>query len=314
MVEQGNNILLGLNIDDNVIKVVRSIKSEQEYLFPNVFFGNLAYPINIETIKNRELIPEISTDIESLLSKNVVLEGDLSIALDRGLVLLKQISVDDDLSDAEILDHVEWELEQFLISSRDEYNVGFEKIARFQNNRHNILLVCVRTTIVNYLKDIFSQTSFNITCLDVDLLAQARAIKTLYSDKIDGLSALVSINGDGVSLMFLKNGEILSWSDLPGSADSLPGHEEQGEALVDIINSELDTKLKSLNVENGAEQLDVLFLDGNVNISLFSAFQSKNSAEIILVDPSEKTSDNGEDKSLLSENMLAAIGMSFVEE
>ncbi len=309
MAEQENNILLGLNIDEGTIKVVRSAKTEEGFKFPNVFSGNLAYPINIETIKNRELIPEISTDVNSLLAKNVVLEGDVSLALDRGLVLLKQISVDDDLSDAEILDHVEWELEQFLISSRDEYNVGFEKIARYQNNKHNILMVCVRTAIVDFLKDIFSQTSFNLSCVDVDLLAQAKAVNSLYEDKMDGLTALVSVQTDGIMLLLLKDGEILSWSDIPGS-EELDGSGEQGEALVDYINSELNTKLKSIDID-GVEKLGVLFLDGNVNISLFSSFQTKNSAEIILVDPSEKVSS--EDKSPLTDNMLAAIGMSIVE-
>lgn len=312
MAEQGNNILLGLNIDESAIKVVRSEKTEEGFKFPNVFSGSLAYPINIETIKNRELIPEISTDVNSLLAKNVVLEGDVSLALDRGLVLLKQISVDDDLSDAEILDHVEWELEQFLISSRDEYNVGFEKIARYQNNMHNILMVCVRTAIVDFLTDIFSQTSFNLSCVDVDLLAQAKAVNSLYEDKMVGLTALVSVQPDGILLLLFKDGEILSWSDIPGS-DELGGSGEQGDVLVDYINNELNTKLKSLDIE-GVEKLGVLFLDGNVNISLFSSFQTKNSAEIILVDPSEKvSSEEGEDKSSLTDNMLAAIGMSIVE-
>jgi Tfp pilus assembly PilM family ATPase len=313
MAEQGNNILLGLNIDEKAVRVVRSAKTDDGYQFPIVFSGNLAYPINIETIKNREMISEISTDVESLLSKNVVIEGDIGLALDRDLVLLKQISVDDDLSDAEILDHVEWELEQFLISSRDEYNVAFEKIARIQNNMQNILLVCVRTTIIDFLKDIFSQTIFNLTSVDVDLFAEARAIKAFYSDKMSGYSALISIHGEAVALLFLKDGEVLSWSDIPNSAEFLPGHNEQGEALVDLLNSELDTKLKSLGIEEGVDKLDVLFLDGKVDISLFSSFQSKNSAEIVLVDPYEKTPENGDDNPL-AENMLAAIGMSIVEE
>lgn len=311
MVTNGNENLLGLYINEDNLRVVTKEASEEKPRISNIFSGKLKTPLNIEAIKNRGLIPEISQNIEELLSKNITIAGNVNVAIDKSLVLLKKVTIDSDLTESEISDHVEWELEQFLISSRDYYNVGYEKGARGNNGTQNIIVACARLSVVDYIKDVFNQTPYSLTGMDINIFSASRALKALYQENLTGYTVLLTVEDSAIDIVILNDGKILTW----GAVDKTPENQDifysQNEALVDYLRTELSTLLL------GMEEIHIqtFFIDGNISTVFKAALQEEyDMAAILKVDIFQGLSETDRESFPVGpEGLLAAMGMNGTE-
>jgi hypothetical protein len=307
MAANGNDNLLGLYINENSLRAVSKETSDIKTKVSNVYSGPLSCPFNVETIRNRLLIPQVSQNIEELISKNIAIGGNVKLAIDKSLVLLKNVSVDSDLTEHEIKDHIEWELEQFLISSRDYYNVGYEQGAFDNNGTRHIIVACVRLSVVDYVKDLFSQTPYKLTGVDINLFAASRALRVLYQERLAGHTALLSIEENAIDVVILKDGNIVTWGEVNKTPENQEIFKSQNESLIDYLKTELATLLL------GMEEIEfqTIFIDGKANTVFKSALQDEyNMATIVQVDILKNITNADQGSySVGAEGILAAVGM-----
>lgn len=311
MAGNGSDLSVGLYIHENSIRAVISDFEDGEPHISGAYSGFLEYPLNVETVKNRDLVPAFSRQIEEQLSRNVAMAGNIRLAIDENLVLTKKISVDQDLTDEEIMDHVEWELEQFLIASRDQYNVGFERGAQIDNGLQQIIIVCARKILVDYLGDIFSSTPFTLSTLDVNLFSIQRSLKKLYPEQLGGLSLLMSFERDQIDLLLLKEGVLAAWGDIPRNSGGIDIFEHPESDLIGILKDEFQLVSPLLD----REKITTIFFDGNVESELIEniAIAADNPA-IVKIAAARSQLDGERPVKVGSESILAALGMTILNE
>ena len=177
------------------------------------------------------------------------------------MVLLKTLQVDPGLTDDELKSHLDWEVEQFIISPREEYNIAFE---RLNSNDERVAFVSIRSKVIDYIKAIFSQTRFNLQSVDVDLFAAIRGLNLNFV-KAKASYALLELAEKEMSFSLVHDNRFLCASEVKFPAKG-PGEMEIGEAtdaeLAKIIYDELNRLLQQEDVGFGVQDLRVVFACG----------------------------------------------------
>jgi Tfp pilus assembly PilM family ATPase len=249
------DILLGLTFVGKKLRAVELENSDGQSNIVTVAETPCDVPFDFSSIGSNENIPRFARAVNALVDEAGVRAKIALFALERRMVLTKKLKVDEGLSETEVKQHIEWELEQLLISSRDEYNVAFDRLGPCEEKFENIILVAVRKKIIEYLREIFSKTALKLSTVDVDLFA---AIRTLSKSLVGGphghgLSALVDFNNRGIDFALIQNGLYLSSSELSASAfeeNSAYPSEGEPEDIARMVNEEMD-RLVSSSFEHG---------------------------------------------------------------
>lgn len=225
------SIKLGISFSQDAIRFIEAEVWESRINITSIVQVSMPEPFDYTTIGDPDLIPQYAHAIDkSLENFNSAIQA-APLCLDRKLAIKKTFAVDKGLSEKEIRQHIEWELEQLLIAPRDEYNVGFEHAVLPHAKEDIIVFVALRKAIVNYIEEIFKKSRLDLISLDVDLFASIRALKQAYADKLKGLSALVEYNKTGIGFTLLLDGDYLLSDELPLLMEDSPYFEHPSDEL-----------------------------------------------------------------------------------
>ena len=235
------------------------------------------------------------------------------------MLLIKQFKMDLGLNEADLHQQVEWELSQILVSSRDEYNVGCERLGPTSGKLENVVVAAVRKSIVLYLKEIFMQTPLNLAGIDVDLFAAIRALSCTEEELPNGLTALVDINERGIDFSLINEGMYLNSSEisnLRANGDRMNFLEGSSEEIAKVVNDEIIRLLDNLDNTRIPKSLAKVYLTGDrVESDIIPHLQKlQGTAEIGFADPFRKIEKrlSAESESLIKlhpEMFLASVGM-----
>jgi Tfp pilus assembly PilM family ATPase len=248
-----NNIKLGLSFSGKVIRMVEAQKMAETLQIMNVAERAIETPFDFYSIENHDLIPIFANYISSLTNEAAIQGKKVSFALERRMAIIKRLIVDRDLSEINLRRHIEWELEQLLISPRDEYNVGFERMATLHRDYLNVVVVAVRKSIIEYLKKIFSQTTLDLANVDIDIFAMAKGIQGHFGKVPKGLIALIDLNDQAIDFTFVNDGIYIFSSELAVfqiNQKSIIYSNHNPEQITQIIAEELEKLLAQ--IKNGA--------------------------------------------------------------
>ena len=322
MALDGDKVVLGTSIFGKKLRFVEAQKWDGKVQLQQAAEADLSVPLDYYAIGNRDLIPKFAEEIQNHLSENGLKAKQAQVALERRLVHLKRLQVDENLNDAEVRQHVEWELEQLLISSRDDYNVGYEEIAKTKAGFRNIVVVAVRKAIIHFLKDVFDLTPLELATVDVDLFAAIRGLRGEAAGVPQGTAALIEFHDRGVDFVLMHNGLYITSSELPtfrNEAEQEKVLDGFGEDLAILVNDELTRLLKSFDSTLIPNMLEKIFLAGEkADSSIIPYLQNfQSTAEIVFADSFKNVKwDPMRDPSIVikesAEKFLAAVGMVLV--
>ncbi|MDZ7724527.1 MAG: pilus assembly protein PilM [candidate division KSB1 bacterium] len=307
------NSILGVSFSRDAIQFVEAEMWEDAPSITNIAETKLDVPLDANAFKNSELIPHFATLIDNTVDSSSLHARDVRLSLYQNLALIKSFPMETALQDQDIRHHIEWELEQSLISPRDHYNVGFEIYSQ-NNSKSAVIVAALRKSVIHYVQDIFKKSLVSLKSIDIDLTAELRALNRLGGSAMNGINVLVHYDGLYFQLALLKNGTFVSsfFVDTQLSADALADNEETAGSV--IVNA-----VQNLCEHNGLDQSDVkaLFLSGHpLDKGSFSTIQQT-------VDQSVKKADSFEalNRQLnleaeeyaknTPEKFLAAVGMVF---
>lgn len=241
---------LGMSIIGDKLRMIEAQKLANGIQVTAAVDTILSVPFEFTAIGNNKYLPIFADVINSLCQRKSIQAKKVHLALEKRLTISKRILVDKDLSESALQQHVEWELEQLLISPRDEYNADFELIKTGDEQRSNmVFIVAVRKAIINYLKEIFIRTSLDFATLDIDLLAAIRGLDFSSSFNL-GPIALVDFSIRGVDCCLVRANKYLISSEFsypktstleqPGSQDIAAKTMEELTKLFHEINTPLN--------------------------------------------------------------------------
>lgn len=258
--------------------------------------------------------------VEALMDRQGVASGRVFFAVDQSCLLLKRLRVDRVLSESELRQHIEWEMEQLLVDPRDEFNVSYERIRSDDERFQHLAVAAMRKSIIRHLESIFAKTRLELKIIDVDVLSAQRGLVAAVNKIAEGLSAMIQVVDGKVCFSLMKNSGFLSThvTTLRPEQRLSTTRPMEVDEVAGFIHDELLRLLDTLGDEVLLKTIDQLFvIDKGISHEVMVALQLLlRTAEIVLVDPLQKLRHtlNPEAQSLVREragSFLPLIGLYF---
>jgi len=291
MNENPVNIQLGIYLKENNVKLIEVESSAtQQFRINKIVQAQLNTPLNIDTLYNDQKLAEIGNQLQQIV-KNYKLNTQYAIfALPGQLTLMKKLPYDEDLSDSDLIDQVDWEVKEFSYSSDDEYIVDFQKLQPTSRRQiKEMLIVSVREKIVRQFRNLFSISKLNIKVIDLDIFTAKRAIEVNYDLRIGDIIALVDIKPRGLLFTIIEDKEFcisqeVSLNKIGVSVDSLESLDE--EEIAKFVSKELRRIILDNKLGENIESLNRIFLYGDmVKDSILETLQNNHNVRIDRANP-----------------------------
>lgn len=281
-------IKLGVTIDGNRLRIIETDIENDQRIVTNLAEIPLEIPFDFYIIGNTELLGKISDACNEIAEKGNFKATRVGFALSQRMVLLKTLTVDPEMTNSEVKQHLDWESEQFIVSPREEYNIAFERILSADGKNNRIAFVSVRNKIIANLKEIFARTRFRLSSVDVDTFAAMRAINA----NLNGLTepyAFVEVGEKGISSCIVRNKQYYGSSDIPfptkGIGDTNVGEATDAE-LAGVISEELARILSRENSGLTLSDLRCIYIFGaKFHDEILNSLSTRINARVLLANP-----------------------------
>ena len=261
------------------------------------------FPFSFESIEDRSTISILRDDINTLYETSGFSSNQIALSIDSDFVLIKKIPIDATLQQDELREHINWEISQLMINDLDHFIIDYEVLDESQRMSHTkqIIVVSIRKSIVEYVRDIFADTDLRLNTIDVDVFSAQRMITDGSVFSPDQKIALIDIRNKNLQFSILHHGFYLV-VEVPYPMDEgVEMNTDKDEHMARIISKELRRIILDNKLGKSIEDMNEVFLYGdgvedgiveqlsqahNVNLHRFNPFEkltlsdSLNSVEI----------------------------------
>ncbi|MBN1542421.1 pilus assembly protein PilM [candidate division KSB1 bacterium] len=284
---------LGLHLAGKNLRVIEAENNAGRVAVRSVSERLFQTPFDLRVIGAEESIPAFAGAINQILDQKSIRTTTAALALDRRMLLFKKIKIDRGLSETQIRDQIEWEIEQLLIVPRSNYNIGHERLGGYGNQYERLLIAAIRKDVIRYLNDIFVRTPLTLKTVDIDLMASIRALYASEGKRPDMLSALVDFNEYGIDLTLIKDGKYAASTEMSvqsGLGSRVP--EGGAEQIAKAISDELNQLIDHLSDELVSKSIESIYLSGDqADVEVIPHLQGlQETADIRFADPFENFS------------------------
>jgi len=292
--------------------MIEAHKEEDTIKIVHIAEAKLETPFDHTILHNEEVMIQYVSAINELIENEKITPGSAYLALDHRMTIEHIVSFDNDLSDDRLLDHVEWESGQSFISSREEYNIDYEKIVPLASGIDRYLMIAVRKKVIKFFQQLFSNTKIKLAKIDLDKLAAIRTYNLLQQPS--EIAAIVNCESKSYDFTIIQNGEFivsetLSYIDREFEAEDL---NKVAREICHKINNQLQQISNVINVSNFST---VYFFGERLNRRLLSEVeQFQNQFRAVRFDPFQNIQQelDSEAQSYLqnnSERFVYCLGM-----
>lgn len=251
--------LLGLDIGSSTIKVAALRESGSGYELQS--FGLAPSPhgaISGETIENPEALVET---IENLLKIEKIPKSlrHTVFTIPSGAVTIRKITVPL-MSEADLVESIEQEAEQYIPYDIDEVNVDFQivkaegevpkpgsKIAPSDDRQMDVLLVAARKDTIAEYSEVVRAAGLEPVIVDLDVFALENGFQLIYGLDLTETVALINIGSMTMNINVLSGGQTAYTRDA----------QIGGAVMTDLIQKELGiTELAAERVKMGQFSAD----------------------------------------------------------
>jgi Tfp pilus assembly PilM family ATPase len=201
--------ILGISISDRGVQAVEVLRNglSSSLLAIDEWENPFAAA---EVDGDQERLRAFTETLSAFLKVNRVKSTRVSLALDTSYLFLHRIPVENDTTDAQIRDHVRWELEQYFpAAGPDVFVSDFHRLKRSPAEPSTeVLTVSVRRPAALSLRRSLSGLGLQIQILDADHFSAETALRVNYPDMFRRTLALVGIKENRLDVSLLKNGNL----------------------------------------------------------------------------------------------------------
>jgi len=283
MMTNGEMSRLGVYLYGNTIRIVEAQTENDTLKVVRIAETETDVPLDLKLLEDQTLQAAFVSAINNLVEKNGIMPGSANLALDHRFAIEQIISFDSDLNDSILQEHLEWEMSQFLISQRDDFNIDFEQITSLKSGLDRFLVVAVRKKLVKFLTDVFNKSILNLTKIDLDKLAAVKALEKTQPQ--NGVVALIDCEDNNYDITLAYNGKYLLSETVSYSSDDLQSEDMKHVAmeLNELLNRMVARINDSIHVDNFRT---VYFFGDKFNRMLLNEFDKvSNSYQGVYLNP-----------------------------
>lgn len=285
MAEEESTGILGISLVDDQLRMVEGKKSFNEFQISQVTQGRVRQPFTFEVFSDKNTARRFAEDITRLYETQDFQVKRAAFSLDSRMVLVKKFPIDKNLTGNKLQEHIFWEVHQFAISPIEEYIIDFEQLnSNSSESLGYMLVVVVRKTIVQFLKEIFKHTSLQLKVVDVDIFSAQRALQINYDYGHRDRIGLIDVEEKKIHFSILEGENYFLSQDVIFPVNSSHLHEE--ESVTRLISKELRRIILDHQLGKRVEDLDEIFLYGEaVEDSILEGLQNTHDIRIDRANP-----------------------------
>lgn len=282
--------LVGISICGNQLRMAEVVARSGNKNISKVASCELKVPYAYDDIRKRENITAIAREIDNLYESGGFESNRASFSLDSEKVLIRKIPVDFPVDATDMRDHALWEASQVLINPLEDYIVDFhvQKDSSGDENERIIVLVIVRKSIVDYLREIFASTKLHLRGVDVDIFAAQRVVENTYEFTEDSKVAMIDIRDKGVQFSILHYGFFLEQA-VELSTNIPEEKSERNEFLSRMISKEMRRLILDNKLGKSMDDMQEVFVYGEgVDADIIETLVSEHDVNLHRVNPFER--------------------------
>jgi Tfp pilus assembly PilM family ATPase len=174
------------------------------------------------------LVEQIKTSVSKHVQDP---EADLITAMPGENAVIRQIEIP--VSEDNIVDAVQWEMEQYLIHPLDEYLLDYQSLGSNHDETARLYLAAAyRRAEVERFKRIMEATGWSLAVMDLDVFAVQNVFEINYPEKLPLKTFLVKADSHVVKCLRTQNGQFLGLECAPVPDNFL---DTAGEAKADLV-------------------------------------------------------------------------------
>ena len=301
---------IGISIRDTTLRMTETSSSNGEYQVVRLSQGRVRTPFQLSSVKNSELVRKFAEDINRLYETADFETKRAVFTLDSNMVLIKKIPVDVNLSDQRLRNHINWEIEQCVINPIKDYVIDFEYLQSKKTNADfaEVIVVIVRRSVVNFIKEIFNITELKLSAIDVDVFAAQRIFCRNGGTQNNKYIALIDVRKGNFQFSIIKNSEFVLIQDIDDPREETVSYDS--EYIAKILSKEL----KKIMLDSRSEyDIDTIYIYGDdITDGIVDALKNKYDTKIYRANPFRniKTIDQLVDPVVLAnpETFVVSVG------
>jgi len=258
--------MLGVVFKKDKLKIVEVEKSAgNQFRINRIMEGKLDFPFTLESILEKKHIDIYAKNLREYIDRHGFNGQGAAFSLSSDYVIIKNYPYDDNFSEREIVDQVDWEVKQFSYSENDEYIIDFQKITPSHNkSQKEMIIVAVRDAVVSYIKSIFKHARISLQILDTDVFSAIRAIRTNYEIRDCAICGLVGIDNHKIQISIVDSGEFYYTQQISFNLDAGEASLIVNDDIVKIISKELKRIILDKKIGEKIEDLTRVFIYGDM--------------------------------------------------
>ena len=248
---------LGLNLGPRESYLLNIDCSPNRLTVNHLVDIDLGAPFDFETISDKDALLTIGESLKSNLHSENISTEEIYISLNHSMAMVRNLPIDDSMKDAELREHVLWEIEQHVISPMQEYSFDFQKIPQSFSSRYpTILLVTVKKQIIDAVKIVADAAGLNINLIDINVFSVINALEKNYLIKPKEMIVIIGISQQYLLFTILKGTSFLGFHPIPlKSSNNL-----SIEVIYNEITKNLRFFISDYKADDSKKEFDKVFI------------------------------------------------------
>ena len=221
-------------------------------------------PFDYSSIGDIQSESKLSEAIESALHMRNIQASLASISIPDQMALIKLFPIDAKMSDVDLQEHLQWEVEQFLLADQHEYIKDFQNLPLVTGVKSHMILVAVRKSIIDFLKEVFTKTSLKLASVDLDMFSAVRAVEANYEFRSQSKAILIQFETDSFKILQLYEGSFLGYEEFSFVLSEAENEQKSISLLAEEVYKKIDQVISMYFNDNDQSDLDRILVFGRV--------------------------------------------------
>lgn len=218
-----NSSVVALELSHSYLKLVEFLPTENQ-------ISTVAIkPLDASRWDDENYLAE---QVKNSISKHVTEpNADLIASMSGENAVIRHVEVPH--SEDNIIDVIQWEMEQYLIHPLEEYLLDYQALgSNHDESARTYLVAAFRRSEVERYKRIMEQSGCTLAVLDLDVFAAQNVFEVNYPEKLPLKTFLIKADSNVVKCIRTQNGQFLGFESSPVD----PAYMTSGsEAKVDLV-------------------------------------------------------------------------------
>jgi type IV pilus assembly protein PilM len=210
----GSKELIGLDIGSSSVKLAHVKAAGSAYNVKK--FG--VFPLPPDAIVDGAIMDHavVIEGVKTALRALKVREKETATSLSGHSVIIKKVVLPT-MTPEELEESIQWEVEQYIPFDINEVKIDFQVVGPLRDDpsKMEVLLVAVKSDLVNDYVAVIREAGLNPSVVDVDAIAAGNAFEACHSVSGDQVPMIVNVGASFMNINIIQSGIPLFTRDVP---------------------------------------------------------------------------------------------------